>query len=324
MKKLLILFLCTLFYISVNAQAGYQKIPKLSTNSIKGSSAVYPYNEDGSVTIEDTLNIDGLQDSGVIFTRANGRLSVDTGHFIWYPTQKALAIGGNPYREVAPFGIDLHGFEVIYDSAAGTTAIAQFTSYVQNNSIHLRQANGSQAFPKPVLTGQATFSIGIRPHGHTRFIGSTQAIQGFMLEDATDTTMGNYMEFEVCPIGTVNRRRVLLLYPDTTVIKNSLRVDSAQYNMGILTSVATTINVSTGSHTIYSDATAGNVTINLPAAALNTGRILEIMKKDATVNTVTLDGNASETINGTTTRTLSTQYSFYRLRCDGLAWYIFN
>jgi hypothetical protein len=50
--------------------------------------------------------------------------------------------------------------------------------------------------------------------------------------------------------------------------------------------------------------------------------VLTIKKIDASVNAVTIDGNASETIDGATTKALSSQYASYEIACDGSAWYI--
>jgi len=68
------------------------------------------------------------------------------------------------------------------------------------------------------------------------------------------------------------------------------------------------------------DAT-GNVTINLPAVATNTGRILHIKKIGNSYNVI-LDGNASEEIDDATTQTMTSQYDSITIMCDGTAWWI--
>lgn len=55
------------------------------------------------------------------------------------------------------------------------------------------------------------------------------------------------------------------------------------------------------------NAVGGNMTVNLPAAIGN-GRLVTIKKIDSSANTVTVDGNASETLDGATTKVLTTQY----------------
>lgn len=70
------------------------------------------------------------------------------------------------------------------------------------------------------------------------------------------------------------------------------------------------------------DATAGAVTVNLPAAASSTGRVLQCKKKDASANAMTLDGNGAETIDGAATLSTTTQYAAFTVACDGTEWWI--
>lgn len=62
------------------------------------------------------------------------------------------------------------------------------------------------------------------------------------------------------------------------------------------------------------------VTINLPPAANSKYRVLDI--NNSGTSTVTVDGNGSETINGSTTTIMSTQYDSITLHCDGIEWRI--
>jgi hypothetical protein len=63
-------------------------------------------------------------------------------------------------------------------------------------------------------------------------------------------------------------------------------------------------------------------TMTLPAAASHTGRVYTIKKTDSSANTVTIDGNASETIDGATTKVLTAQYEVVTIQCDGANWHI--
>jgi len=72
------------------------------------------------------------------------------------------------------------------------------------------------------------------------------------------------------------------------------------------------------------DATAGPVTITLLASATaGDGFRLVVKKVDSSANAVTVDGTASETIDGATTSTLSTQYDSVNLVSDGSNWHEF-
>jgi hypothetical protein len=67
---------------------------------------------------------------------------------------------------------------------------------------------------------------------------------------------------------------------------------------------------------------SGNTTLTLPAAASSSGVEFTIKKTDSNATTVTLDGNASETIDGATTFDITEQYASYTVVCDGTSWLI--
>jgi|GEM_PF-4943119 len=71
------------------------------------------------------------------------------------------------------------------------------------------------------------------------------------------------------------------------------------------------------------DATGGAFTVTLPAAATVTGSSISVKKTDVSANAVTVDGNASETLDGATTLSLSTQYEAVTLWSDGSNWWVF-
>lgn len=72
---------------------------------------------------------------------------------------------------------------------------------------------------------------------------------------------------------------------------------------------------------IAGSAASSNIVLTLPAAA-TAERVYEFKKTDATANTVTVDGNGAETIEGATTVVLSNQWQYLRLVSDGAQWLI--
>lgn len=74
--------------------------------------------------------------------------------------------------------------------------------------------------------------------------------------------------------------------------------------------------------TLFSvDATSGNLVITLPPAAdVGANFTVAVKKSDSGSNTVTLDGNASETIDGSATLALSTQYNTTYVISNGTNW----
>lgn len=70
------------------------------------------------------------------------------------------------------------------------------------------------------------------------------------------------------------------------------------------------------------DATAGAVTIALPAAAGAFGAAFAVKKVDASGNAVTIDANGAETIDGAATVSISTQWETVRVVSDGSGWFV--
>ena len=105
-------------------------------------------------------------------------------------------------------------------------------------------------------------------------------------------------------------------------------VDALSLN-GLSGTVLIPIVAKTGAYTatatdevITCDATSAAFTITLPAVAGITGKPYTIKKTDSSGNIVTIDGNASETIDGATTYLLSSQYDTLPIVSDGSNWHI--
>jgi len=101
---------------------------------------------------------------------------------------------------------------------------------------------------------------------------------------------------------------------------------STTYTKGIATDVETFTAASdtldAKNNVALCDCTSNNITINLPAASTASGLQYHIKKIDSSANTVTVDGNGAETIDGATTKTISTQYDSITIVSDGSNWFI--
>ncbi len=73
---------------------------------------------------------------------------------------------------------------------------------------------------------------------------------------------------------------------------------------------------------ILVDASGGAKTVNvLAAATAGDGFVFYVKKIDSSGNNVVIDGNGSETLDGATTSTLSSQYQCRGFICDGTQWW---
>jgi|GEM_PF-4903032 len=97
------------------------------------------------------------------------------------------------------------------------------------------------------------------------------------------------------------------------------------------TALSYTVTTKTGNATlsvaeggiILANSSGGALTLTLPAAATSSGLWYTVKFIDAGTNIVTLDGNASETIDGAATNTeLDAQYDYITIVCDGSNWHI--
>ena len=70
------------------------------------------------------------------------------------------------------------------------------------------------------------------------------------------------------------------------------------------------------------DATSGAITLDLPPIATDAGRVITVIKTDAGGNAVTLDGDGSETINGSTTKALAAQYDTVTIAAHSSEWIV--
>lgn len=89
-----------------------------------------------------------------------------------------------------------------------------------------------------------------------------------------------------------------------------------------VTSVGVDVTLTNDYRTVPVDASGANRTITLPTAASAKWRKYIIKKIDATVNTVTIDADGAETIDGALTFVLTVQYQAIEIQSDGTQWWI--
>jgi len=96
----------------------------------------------------------------------------------------------------------------------------------------------------------------------------------------------------------------------TGSVKKAIVAKSANY----------TILDDDGVYTIEVTTAASDITITLPTASANSGRVLNIVKVDSGVGKVIIDGEGAETISGAATQEILNQWDARTLQCNGTSW----
>ena len=94
------------------------------------------------------------------------------------------------------------------------------------------------------------------------------------------------------------------------------------FTTGSNRTVTATTTATDADYLILCNATTGAITVNLPAAASSNNVQFIIKKIDSSANTVTVQANGAELIDGANTKQLGSQYLSAHVYCNGTQWYI--
>lgn len=115
---------------------------------------------------------------------------------------------------------------------------------------------------------------------------------------------------------------IVIKSKDSGDVVRTTHLPMSSQSLRAIETVTTTATLDATQNTVLADATSGAFTITLPAVATSSNFQYNIKKIDSTANAITIDGNASELIDGSTTKIINTQWDCITLHCDGSAWYI--
>jgi hypothetical protein len=179
--------------------------------------------------------------------------------------------------------------------SAGGSSIA-----VQTNSLTTMMFGNKSNIIGGAYDGQPVFGFG----------GNTNSLQFYNFN--TTVTSAMISSGDRFLIGTTS---------DNTV--DRLQVNGSISGIGFKQAYVAKTGAYTATNDDYViDCTSGTFTVTLPASSGRTGRILII--KNSGAGTITVDGNASETIDGATTVTLAVQYGTIQIMSDGANWKIIS
>lgn len=202
----------------------------------------------------------------------------------------ALSLAGVPTSGFAPEGTP------IYDSTARRSGVNVFAWETQTTT--------------SLAAGATSITV------NTILTAANADIVGILLSDGTThwTTVsglsGSTFTIAAIPVGK-------------SVLAGAPVVFNRWVFAGGITSATTTATLTvTSPTTLLADATSAAFTVNLPTAATAAGQTFNIKKIDSSANTVTIDPNGAETIDGASTLVLNTQWQSAQIQSNGTAWYV--
>jgi len=151
----------------------------------------------------------------------------------------------------------------------------------------------------------------------------TQLVNGSISDDGTTVSVGSNFSVTMAS-GNTTTNGNLTVNGNTTLgnlNSDALTINATSTFAAAVNFPVTTVNGNTtlgNSHfLVLVNASGGAVTITLPSASTNTGRMYVIMKIDNSANTVTIQASGSDNINGGTSLTISSQWGKYTLMSAG-------
>lgn len=195
-------------------------------------------------------------------------------------------------------------------SPNGTLGFKAVDNSTSGNYFEMKGSSGAPVFQSAGASAGINFYIRSKGTGQIILNPGANSTQGIKIQNATNST-------DVARFDTSNLRAS---FGGNT--NPSSTVDSTGSLGANIRTVSANLTAAATDHTILADATSAALTITLPAASGATRRIYIIKKIDAGTNSVTIDGNASETIDGAVTYSLSTQYKYVTIQSNGSAWFV--
>ena len=137
---------------------------------------------------------------------------------------------------------------------------------------------------------------------------------------STAFTQGGNSFGTLATLGTLDANDLVVKAGNTEIARFTNAggyVGARSFAPGAVTTITANTTLDASHHFVRCNNT-GAITVTLPAAAGISGRVYQIKRVNTGV--VTVDGNASETIDGATMVTITNQYDSYSLISNGTSW----
>jgi hypothetical protein len=138
------------------------------------------------------------------------------------------------------------------------------------------------------------------------------------------TNVGGENELFKNKVGVVLNFKTVKAGSNVTISEevDTITINSTPTGNVTVTSRNATSTLALTENVVLADASLGNIVLTLPPAALASGKIYNIKKTDASVNSVTIDPDALELIDGASSVQTNTQYESFTLVSNGGSWFI--
>lgn len=178
----------------------------------------------------------------------------------------------------------------------------------------------------------ASLNIQVAPGSIRASTGAVVAYAGATVAaPASATTL--YWLYDTGTIGSGSAWPTVPYVPLATVVAGASTITSvtdariafAAVGAGARVNVATattTYAIPSSAGLVKFDATAGAFTATLPSASVNPGMVVRVDKVDSSGNAITIATTSSQTINGASTLSLTTQWLIKTLVSDGSNWVV--
>ena len=320
-------------------------IPKFTSATAIGNSQIFDNGTNvgiGTITPSYKLNLSFTQSSNTFQGFSINATTLTKSYAIW----SANAVSGGLYGLTNPYT----GF-INYTDAAALSYINDGSGYFSwhNSSAELmRLTNGGNV---GIGTASPGSKLNIETGGLVTLIKQTAAslsngvyaldidnlaqnsnmstAGAFRIQTNTNSNsfivngLGNVGIGYTAPAAKLSVDGTTLINTNTDNGVDKLQVSGSISGIGFKQNYVAKTGAYTATNADYViDCTSGSFTITLYAASGNAGRILIV--KNSGAGSITLDGNASETIDGSTTFSLLVQYDVVQIMCDGTNWKIIS